>query len=126
IYFLAGLQSVDKQRLEAAQIDGASRFKRIWYVDIPAIIPTIAIQFILRCTAIISVGFEKAYLLQSPLNNSVAEVISTYVYKVGMASFRSFSYGSAVGLFNSVINLALLLIVNFSVRKATDGEIALF
>ena len=98
----------------------------MWYIDIPAIMPTIAIQFILRCTNIISVGFEKAYLLQSPLNKSVSEVISTYIYNVGMASFRSFSYGAATGLFNTAINLTLLFAVNYGVRKATDGEISLF
>ncbi len=98
----------------------------MWYIDIPAIIPTIAIQFILRCTNIISVGFEKAYLLQTPLNKSVSEVISTYIYNVGMSNFRSFSYGAATGLFNTAINLGLLFTVNYSVRKATDGEISLF
>lgn len=126
IIYIAALSSVSSELHEAAQIDGASRLKRMWYIDIPAIIPTIAIQFILRCTSIISVGFEKAYLLQTPLNESVSEVISTYIYNVGMASFRSFSYGAAAGLFNTSINLALLLIVNYSVRKATDGEISLF
>lgn len=126
IIYIAALSSVSSDLHEAAQIDGASRFKRMWYIDIPAIIPTIAIQFILRCTHIVSVGFEKAYLLQSNLNQSVSEVISTYVYKVGMSSFRSFSYGAAVGLFNTLINLVLLLVVNFSVRKATSGEISLF
>lgn len=126
IIYVAALASVSQELHEAAQIDGASRLKRMWYIDIPAILPTIAIQFILRCTNIISVGFEKAYLLQSSLNTSVSEVISTYVYKVGMASFRSFSYGAAVGLFNTAINLSLLLSVNYGVRKATDGEISLF
>jgi len=126
IIYIAALSSVSSELHEAAQIDGASRLKRMWYIDIPAILPTIAIQFILRCTNIIAVGFEKAYLLQSPLNESVSEVISTYVYKVGMASFRSFSYGAAVGLFNTSINLVLLLSVNYGVRKATDGEISLF
>lgn len=126
IIYMAALSSVSPELHEAAQIDGASRFKRIWHVDLPAIMPTIAIQFILRCTQIIAVGFEKAYLLQSPINTSVSEVISTYVYKVGMSSFRSFSYGAAVGLFNTVINLVLLLSVNYTVRKATDHEISLF
>lgn len=126
IIYVAALASVSQELHEAAQIDGASRLKRMWYIDIPAILPTIAIQFILRCTNIISVGFEKAYLLQSSLNTSVSEVISTYVYKVGMASFRSFSYGAAVGLFNTAINLTLLLSVNYAVRKATEGEISLF
>lgn len=126
IIYIAALASVSQEHHEAAQIDGASRLKRMWYIDIPAILPTIAIQFILRCTNIISVGFEKAYLLQNTLNLDVSEVISTYVYKVGMASFRSFSYGTAVSLFNTMINLGLLLSVNYGVRKATDGEIALF
>ncbi len=126
IIYIAALASVSAELHEAAQIDGASRLKRMWYIDIPAILPTIAIQFILRCTNIIAVGFEKAYLLQSSLNLTVSEVISTYVYKVGMSSFRSFSYGAAVGLFNTTINLALLLSVNYGVRKATDGEISLF
>ncbi|MBR4767415.1 MAG: sugar ABC transporter permease [Lachnospiraceae bacterium] len=126
IIYTAALSSVSQELHEAAQLDGASRLKRMWHVDIPAIMPTIAIQFILRCTGIISVGFEKAYLLQTSLNKSVSEVISTYVYSVGMASFRSFSYGAAVGLFNTVINLGLLLTANFIVRKATENEIALF
>ena len=126
IIYTAALSAVSSELHEAAQLDGASRLKRMWYVDIPAILPTIAIQFILRCAGIISVGFEKTYLLQSPLNTSVSEVIATYVYKVGMASFRSFSYGAAVSLFNTLINLTLLLTVNHTVRKATDNEIALF
>ena len=126
IIYIAALSSVSSELHEAAQIDGASRFKRMWYIDIPAIMPTIAIQFILRCTNIISVGFEKAYLLQTPLNKSVSEVISTYIYNVGMASFRSFSYGAATGLFNTAINLGLLFAVNYAVSKATDGEISLF
>lgn len=126
IIYIAALSSVSQELHEAAQIDGASRLKRMWHIDLPAIMPTIAIQFILRCTNIIAVGFEKAYLLQSTINLDVSEVISTYVYKRGMASFRTFSYGAAVGLFNTVINLALLLCVNFGVRKATDGEISLF
>ncbi len=126
IIYIAALSSVSSELHEAAQIDGATRLKRMWYIDIPAILPTIAIQFILRCTNIISVGFEKAFLLQHSLNESVSEVISTYVYKEGMKSFRSYSYGAAVGLFNTVINLALLFFVNYTVRKATDGEVSLF
>ena len=126
IIYIAALSSVSSELHEAAQIDGASRLKRMWYIDIPAIMPTIAIQFILRCTSIISVGFEKAYMLQTPLNKTTSEVISTYIYNVGMASFRSFSYGAATGLFNTVINLGLLFAVNYGVRKATDGEISLF
>lgn len=126
IIYIAALASVSPELYDAAKIDGASRLKMMWYVDIPTIMPTIAIQFILRCTNIISVGFEKVYLLQSPINKGVSQVISTYVYEVGMSSFRSFSYGSAVDLFNTIINLALLLTVNHLVRKGTDGEMSLF
>lgn len=111
---------------EVRQIDGASRFKRIWYIDIPAISTTIAMKLVLSATHIISVGFEKAYLLQNTLNLSVSEVISTYVFKKGMSSFRNYSYGAAVGLFNTAINLTLLLVVNKIVSKATDGEVTMF
>ena len=98
----------------------------MWYVDIPAIMPTIAIQFLLKCTGIISVGFEKAYMMQNELNLSVSEVINTYIFKVGLSSFRSYSYGAAVGLFNTAINLTLLVTVNTIVKKATEGEICLY
>lgn len=125
VIYIAALSSVSLELHEAAKMDGASRFKRILYVDLPAILPTIAILFILRCGSIISVGFEKAYLLQSTVNLSTSEIISTYVYKNGLNSFKNFSYGSAVGLFNAVINLVLLLTVNVTTKKMTDGEISL-
>lgn len=126
IIYVAALSSVSQELHEAAEIDGASRFKRMWYIDIPAIMPTIAILFIMNCTSIISVGFEKVYLMQSAFNLSVTEVISTYVYKTGLQSLRSYSYGSAVGLFNTAINMVILVTVNAAVRKATDGEISLY
>lgn len=126
IIYLAALTSVSPELHEAAQIDGASRFKRIWYIDIPAISTTIAMKLVLSATHIISVGFEKAYLLQNALNLSVSEVISTYVYKKGMSSFRNYSYGAAVGLFNTAINLTLLFVVNKIVSKATDGDVTMF
>ncbi|MDR1891420.1 MAG: ABC transporter permease subunit [Oscillospiraceae bacterium] len=126
IIFIAALSSVSPELHEAAQIDGASRFKRVLHVDLPAILPTICIMLILRCGSIISVGFEKAYLMQTGVNLQTAEVISTYVYKVGMGSFRDFSYGAAVGLFNNVINLVLLLIVNYVCKKMTSDDVSLF
>ncbi len=126
IIYIAALSGVSQELHEAAQIDGATRFKRIWYVDIPAILPTIAIMLIMRCTHIISVGFEKVFLMQNALNLSVSEVISTYTYKKGLESFRTYSYGTAVGLFNTVINLVLLVTVNTIVKKSTDGEISLY
>lgn len=126
IIYVAALSGVSAELHEAAQIDGATRLKRMWHVDIPSILPTICIMLIMRCGSIISVGFEKVYLMQSTLNESVSEVISTYVYKVGMKSFRTFSYGSAVGLFNAVINLAMVLTVNYITKKISEDEISLF
>ena len=126
IIYVAALSGVSQELHEAAEIDGASRLKRIWHIDIPAIAPTVAIMLIMRCTSIISVGFEKVYLMQNALNLSVSEVISTYVFKVGLSSFRNYSYGTAVGLFNTAINLSLLVLVNTIVKKSTDGEISLY
>ena len=126
IIYLAALSGVSPELHEAAQMDGASRFKRIWFVDIPAISTTIAMKLVLAATGIIGVGFEKAYMLQKPMNKEVSEVISTYVYKKGMSSFRNYSFGGAVGLFNTVINLVLLFAVNTIVNKATDGEVTMF
>ena len=125
IYFSA-LSGVSTELHEAAQIDGATRLQRIRYIDLPSIMPTICIMFILRCSNLISVGFEKVYLMQTSLNQSVSEVISTYVYKSGMDSFRNYSYGTAVGLFNTLINLAIVLLVNYITKKASDGEVSLF
>ena len=110
IIYLAALSGVDPQ-LEAAHIDGASRVQRIWHINVPGIIPTAVLLFIMSCGQIMSVGFEKVYLLQNSLNLSVSEVISTYVYKTGLLGAK-FSYTSAIGLFNSLINVTLLLIVN--------------
>lgn len=126
IIYIAALSSVSHELHEAAQIDGASRWKRIFYVDLPAILPTAGIMLILRCGSIMSVGFEKAYLMQSDMNLRVSEVISTYVYKVGMGKSSDFSYGSAVGLFNSLINCFMLLLVNWITKKMSDKEVSLF
>ena len=126
IIYVAALSSVSQELHEAAQIDGATRMKRMWYVDIPAIMPTIAIMLIMRCTNIISVGFEKVYLMQNALNKSVSQVMSTYIFEKAIGGVRSYSYGAAVGLFNTAINLSLLILVNTIVKKATDGEITLY
>lgn len=126
IIYVAALSSVSQELHEAAEIDGANRFKRMIHIDIPAITPTICILFLMSCCSIIGVGFEKVYLMQSAFNLSTTEVISTYVYKTGLKSLRSYSYGTAVGLFNTAINMAILVVVNAIVSKATDGEIALY
>lgn len=126
IIYTSALSAVSQEHHEAAMIDGASRLKRIWHIDLPTIMPTIATLLILRFGSLIGVGFEKTFLLQSPLNTDVSEVISTYVVKVGLNSFRSFSYGTAVSLFNTAINLILMFIVNKISKKITEDEVSLF
>ena len=111
IVYLAALTGVPMDLYDAAKVDGASKLRRIINIDIPYIAPTIITLFILNTGSILSVGFEKIYLRQNSINTPVSEVISTYVYKIGVLQF-SYSYSTAVGLFNSVVNLAMLLIVN--------------
>ena len=125
IIYIAALSSVNPELYEAAEIDGASRWKRIIHIDFPCILPTAAILLILRFGSVMTIGFEKALLMQTPLNLQTSEIISTYVYKVGLQTGGNFSFAAAVGLFNSVINCALLLSVNRAARKLSDGEIGL-
>ncbi|WP_256760590.1 sugar ABC transporter permease [Cohnella sp. WQ 127256] len=117
IIYAAALAGVDPAQHEAAQIDGASRFKRILYVDLPAIMPTITILLIINAGNMMSVGFEKVFLMQTDLNLRSSEIISTYVYKVSFVQGSNFSFASAIGLFNSLINMVLLLIVNGVTRR---------
>lgn len=125
IIYMAALSSVDDSLHEAAVIDGASRFQRLLNIDIPTIVPTITITLILRCGSILGIGFDKCYLMQNNLNLRASEVISTYVYKVGLASSTSdFSFATAIGLFNSIINLILMITVNTVSRKV--GETSLW
>lgn len=126
IIYMAALGSVSQELHEAAMIDGASKWKRIRHVDLPSILPTAGIMMIMRFGHVMSVGFEKTYLMQNPLNLDTSEVISTYVYKVGMGSVKDFSYGAAVGLFNSVVNCTLLVLVNWVTKKISDKEVSLF
>jgi putative aldouronate transport system permease protein len=126
IIYIAALSAVSQEHHEAAMIDGATRLQRIIHVDLPSIMPTVCIMLIMRFGWAMSIGFEKVYLMQSPLNLSTSEVISTYVYKVGMGSPKDFSYGTAIGLFNSVINCVLLVIVNTITKKASNKEVSLF
>jgi len=118
IVYIAALSSVDPEQHEAAIVEGASRFQRVWYIDFPAILPTIVIMLILRMGNVMSIGFEKAYLMQNDINLSYSEVISTYVYKQGLASSNAdFSYATAIDLFNSVINLIMVSLTNFTANK---------
>lgn len=127
IIYVAALSGVDPNLHEAAEIDGASRWKRVLHIDLPSILPTIAILLILRVGSLVGVGFEKTFLLQNDLNLSKSEVISTYVYKVGIAAGGgNYSYASAIGLFNSVINFILLITVNAIARKLSDDNASLW
>lgn len=119
IIYLAALSGVSPELHEAAYLDGASRLQIIMHVNIPCILPTIVILFVMNFGSIMSVGFEKIYLLQTPLNLSVSQVISTYVYEIGLVSAQ-FSYSTAIGLFNTVINVILLIVVNQIARKITS------
>lgn len=122
IIYIAALSSIDPTFYEAATVDGASKIKQILHIDIPCLIPTIVTLLILRTGGILSVGFEKIYLLQNPLNTPVSEVIATYVYKVGIQSTQ-YSYSAAIGLFNSLVNFIMLAAVNFFVGKVSDGNL---
>ena len=107
-------------------IDGPSRWKRVIHVDLPTILPTAMIMLIMKFGRVMTIGFEKVYLLQTRLNETVSEVISTYVYKVGMGSGHDFSYGTAIGLFNSAVNCILLITVNWISKRMSDREVSLF
>ncbi|MDR2201578.1 MAG: ABC transporter permease subunit [Clostridiales bacterium] len=119
IIYIAALSGVDPQMYEAATLDGASKMQKIIYIDIPSIAPTMITLLILSMGNILSVGFEKVYLMQNPDNLASSEVIATYVYKKGLLS-SDYGFGTAVGLFNSLINFAMLAVTNF-VAKKTAG-----
>ena len=121
IYF-AALSGVDPQLLEAATLDGASRWQKIWYINLPTLVPTIVIMLIMNCGNLLSVGYEKVFLLQNALNMNTAEVISTYVYKTGLVSGQ-YDFSTAIGLFNSVINLVLLVVVNTISRRISENSL---
>ena len=125
IIYVAALSSVDPSFHEAAQIDGATRFQRVIHIDLPTILPTVVIMLILRMGSIMSIGFEKVYLMQNGLNLSASQIISTYTYEIGLAASGNsdFSYATAIGFFNSVINLILISSVNAISRKLSDTSL---
>ena len=122
IIYIAALSAVDPSLHEAASIDGATRIQRIIHINIPTIMPTIIITLIMAVGRIASVGYEKAYLLQTSLNVEVSEIISTYVYKRGIIE-ASYSFSAAVGLFNNIINVILLLTANMISRKISETSL---
>jgi putative aldouronate transport system permease protein len=120
VIYMAALSGIDPTLYEAAKVDGASRLRKIWHVDIPGIMPTAMIVLILSVGNIMAIGFEKVFLLQNPLNLGQSEIIATYVYKLGILN-ADFGQATAVGLFNSVINLVLLLLVNWVGRRISGS-----
>ena len=116
IIYLAALSGVSEDLVEAARIDGATRLKIMWHVHIPGIMPTIVIMFIMQVGNILTVGFEKIFLLQNDLNLSASNVLSTYTYQVGLIGGQ-FSYSTAIGLFNNLANLVMLLLANKITKK---------
>lgn len=119
--YTATLVNVDPALIEAAKLDGANIFQRIWHIDLPALKPVMVIQFILAAGGIMNVGYEKAFLMQTSLNLTSSEIISTYVYKIGLVS-GDYSYSTVVGLFNAFINIILLIAVNKIVQRINDGQ----
>jgi ABC-type polysaccharide transport system permease subunit len=123
VIYMAALSNVDLELHEAAAIDGASRFKRVVHIDFPTILPTIVILLILNAGNIMNVGFEKVFLMQNDMNLRTSEVISTFVYRMGIRERNDFSYASAIGLFNSVINISMLMLVNAVARRVSDSSL---
>lgn len=119
IIYIAALSSIDPQLYEAAKVDGCTRLQKIIHIDLPGIKPTILILFILNMGYVMSVGFEKAYLMQNGLNLETSEIISTYIYRMGLLN-ADFSFSTAIGLINSIINLILILSFNKIAQKTGD------
>lgn len=124
IIYLSALSGISPDLHEAAVIDGANRIKRMWHIDIPGILPTVTILLIINIGRIMTVGFEKALLMQTSTNLQTSQIVATYVYQIGLRSpIPQFSYASAIGLFNNVINFALLLIVNRIARRISVASL---
>lgn len=122
IIYISALSTVDVEALEAAKVDGANRFQKIIYIDFPTILPTIVILFIMKAGTMLNVGFEKVFLLQNDLTRDVSQVINTFVYEMGILNGQ-FSYTTAIGLFNNVINAVILVLVNQISRRLSDTSL---
>lgn len=123
VIYLAALAAVDQELHEAAVMDGASIWRRIWHIDLPSIIPTAIIQLIMACGRVLTMGYEKTLLMQNDMNLSTSDIISTYVYRVGLQGMQ-YSYSTAIGLFQSVVSLLMLMLVNWIAGRV--GETSLF
>lgn len=122
IIYLAALTSLDMEIMEAATVDGASRFRRIWSITLPSIMPTILIMFILAIGGILNSSLDKTIMLQTPSNQAASDLLSMYIYRIGVQSMQ-FGYSSAIGLFENVINICFLLVTNYITKKT--GEVSI-
>lgn len=124
IIYVAALAGVSPELHEAAIVDGASVVKRIWYIDIPSVMPTFCILLIMRCGQLLNLGYEKILLLQNNLNKDVSQVISTFSYEIGIAASKpQYSYAAAIGLFTSVVNMIMLIIVNRITKRLSGSSL---
>ncbi|MBO7662103.1 MAG: sugar ABC transporter permease [Clostridia bacterium] len=126
IIYLAALSGIDMEQYEAARIDGASRFQQMLHVTLPGLLPTITILFILRMGSILNVGYEKTLLLYQPTTYEVADIFSTYTYRISLGATSGqpqYSLSTAVSLFNTIVNVFFLLLTNFISRRATDSSL---
>ena len=119
IIYMATLAGVDNSLYEAAKIDGATMFQRIWNIDVPALVPMIVLNLIMSAGGLMNIGFEKVWLLQTDLNKATSDVIAVYVYQQGIEGAK-YSYATAVGLFSTIVNIILLIIVNRLANKISD------
>lgn len=122
ILYISALAAISAEEVEAAKIDGANRFQVMWHINIPGILPTVIITFIMNVGGLLNLGYSKIYLLQNDLNLSRASVISTYTYEIGLLQGQ-FSYSAAIGLFNNVVNILILLIVNQILKRVSETSL---
>lgn len=120
VIYMSALSGIDPELHEAAMIDGATRLKRIYHINFKGILPTVTILLILQTGNLMTVGFEKSFLMQNPFNLERSEIISTFVYKMGL-QYRQYSFSTAIGLFNSIINMILLFSVNALANRINDS-----
>lgn len=125
IIYLAALSGIDQEQYEAARVDGANRFKQMLHITLPGLVPTIMILFILRMGGILNIGYEKILLLYNPSTYEVADVISTYTYRLSFPTSGTpmYSMSTAIGLFNTLVNLVFLIITNAISRKTTESSL---
>jgi putative aldouronate transport system permease protein len=122
ILYISALSAVPTEQIEAARIDGASRLQILWFVNLPGILPTVIITFLLQVGRLMNLGYTKILLLQNDLNLEVSTVISTYTYEIGLLGGQ-YSYSSAIGLFNNIVNITVLLIANYISRKVSETSL---